>query len=115
MTLEEQIQNHPKLTPFRKKVLSALLLIPKGRVTTYKLLSEHLDCNSSQAIGQALKHNPLAPEVPCHRVIRTDLSIGGFMGKRQGDPITRKFELLKSEGVAFDDEGQMIGQEPFEF
>ena len=115
MNLEKKIEADPNLSPFRKKVLSALLLIPKGRVSTYKLLAEHLDCHSAQAIGQALKHNPLAPAVPCHRIIRTDLSIGGFMGKRSGDPISRKFELLKEEGVSFDQNGYMINNEPFHF
>jgi O6-methylguanine-DNA--protein-cysteine methyltransferase len=52
-----------------------------------------------QAVGQVLKNNPYAPEVPCHRVVRSDGHIGGFMGKTDGGEINRKINLLKSEGV----------------
>ena len=62
------------VTPFRQRVYDALCRVPRGRVTTYKLLGEAIGCASSRAIGQALRNNPFAPEVPCHRVIRTDLT-----------------------------------------
>ena len=65
-------------TPFQQKVYDALLLIPKGKVTTYKMLGDFIGCRSSQAIGQALTRNPHAPKVPCHRVIKTDGTIGGY-------------------------------------
>lgn len=64
------------MTDFQQRVYSALNLIPRGRVTTYKLLGKFIGCKSAQAIGQALTRNPDAPEVPCHRVIKTDRSIG---------------------------------------
>ncbi len=60
------------VTSFQNTVYSALLLIPQGRVTTYKLLADFIDCKSSQAIGQALTRNKNAPQIPCHRVIKTD-------------------------------------------
>ncbi|MCB9807571.1 MGMT family protein [Candidatus Peribacteria bacterium] len=66
------------MTPFQQKVYDALLLIPCGKVTTYKLLGDFIGCKSAQAIGQALTKNPHAPEVPCHRVIKTDGTIGGY-------------------------------------
>lgn len=62
-------------TQFQKKVYEALLLIPRGKVTTYKLLANHIHCKSSQAIGQALTRNENAPQIPCHRVIKTDGSL----------------------------------------
>ncbi len=65
-------------TPFQQKVYDALMLIPKGKVTTYKLLGNYVGCKSAQAIGQALTRNPDAPGVPCHRVIKTDMTIGGY-------------------------------------
>lgn len=86
---------------FQQKVYEALLQIPRGRVTTYKLLAIAIGCKSAQAVGQALRRNPYAPEVPCHRVIKSDLTIGGFSGKNKGIEIKRKMELLKKEGVYF--------------
>ena len=64
-----------KMTDFQKRVYDALLLIPEGKVTTYKILADFIGCRSSQAIGQALTRNPHAPLVPCHRVIKTDRTI----------------------------------------
>jgi methylated-DNA-[protein]-cysteine S-methyltransferase len=60
------------VTPFQVRVYEALLQVQKGRVTTYKELGAVIDCKSSQAIGQALKRNPFAPAVPCHRVVSTN-------------------------------------------
>jgi len=94
-----------KVTPFRAKVLDALCQVPRGKVTTYKYLSKHVGCNSSQAIGQALKHNPFAPEVPCHRVVKTDRTIGGFSGSISGPKIDKKISLLRGEGVDFSEDG----------
>jgi methylated-DNA-[protein]-cysteine S-methyltransferase len=100
------LQNdHEKVTAFRRKVYVALCDVPEGRVTTYKLLAEHIGCKSSQAIGQALKNNPHAPVVPCHRVVATNLSIGGFSGSRAGPEIERKYKLLQTEGVKFTTSG----------
>lgn len=87
---------------FQQRVYDALRKIPRSKVTTYGLLASHLDCNSAQAIGQALKKNPFAPKVPCHRVVCSDLSIGGYSGKRNGKHIERKIALLKAEGVIFE-------------
>jgi len=88
-------------TPFQKRVYAALLRVPRGRVTTYQQLAEHLGCRSCRAVGQALKRNPYAPDVPCHRVIASDLTPGGFMGRRGGTALRRKLDLLAKEGVRF--------------
>lgn len=80
------------MTDFQQKVYAALLLIPKGKVTTYKLLGDFIGCRSAQAIGQALTRNPDSPGVPCHRVIRTDGHIGGYASGPE-----RKRALLQSE------------------
>ncbi|KAG2388051.1 hypothetical protein C9374_000901 [Naegleria lovaniensis] len=95
-------------TSFQQKVYAALMQIPKGKVTTYALLAQYIDCNSSQAIGQALKRNPYAPAVPCHRVIKSDYKVGGFMGETVGEEIERKLSLLKEEGVLFDSKHVLI-------
>lgn len=57
--------------------------------------------SSPRAVGQALKRNPFAPEVPCHRVVRADGSIGGFQGRTDEDTVCKKLELLRQEGVRF--------------
>ncbi|MBU0714011.1 MAG: MGMT family protein [Verrucomicrobia bacterium] len=88
-------------TPFQKRVYAALEQVPRGQVTTYKQLAECLGCCSCRAVGQALKHNPYAPKVPCHRVIASDLTPGGFMGRCRGTALRRKLDLLAKEGVRF--------------
>eukprot|EP01135_Chromosphaera_perkinsii_P008612 Nk52_evm54s1401 gene=Nk52_evmTU54s1401 len=94
-----------KVTPFRWRVFDAILKIPAGRVTTYKLLAAYLR-SSPRAVGQGLRRNPFAPWVPCHRVVSNDLYIGGFCGTwGSGDKINRKLELLKNEGVKFNESG----------
>ncbi len=92
-----------RVTPFRRRVYEALLAVPKGKVTTYGRLAEAIGCGSAQAVGQALRHNPFAPEVPCHRVIAADLTLGGFAGETDGEELERKRALLASEGVRFQD------------
>jgi len=52
--------------------------------------------SSPRAVGQALKKNPYAPIVPCHRVIHTDGRIGGYNGIKDSK---KKIRMLKSEGI----------------
>jgi methylated-DNA-[protein]-cysteine S-methyltransferase len=120
------------VTPFRFKVYDALLMIPPGKVTTYGLLAKYLK-TSPRAVGGALRHNPYAPFIPCHRVIAADYFVGGFSGYvlyaaaksglcrdlnpvhaapwhrawGTGETIDRKRELLLAEGVAFDSQGYL--------
>ena len=94
-----------EITTFRLKVLLQLLKIPRGRVSTYALLAESIKCNSAQAIGQALKLNPWAPEVPCHRIIKSNYYVGGFQGHSDGEYLTKKIKLLADEGVSIDKNG----------
>ncbi|NOX25412.1 MAG: MGMT family protein [Deltaproteobacteria bacterium] len=88
-------------TEFAGRVYRALAEVPAGMVTTYKLLAAAVGCRSCQAVGQALRRNPFAPQVPCHRVIKSDLSLGGFMGECGGAARQRKIALLRREGVIF--------------
>jgi methylated-DNA-[protein]-cysteine S-methyltransferase len=94
-------------TPFEERVYGALREIPHGRVVTYSSLAAHLECGSTQAVGQALKRNPFAPEVPCHRVIKTNLTLGGYDGKVKGVRVARKHSLLAGEGIVFDETGSL--------
>ncbi|MFH1211472.1 MAG: MGMT family protein [Candidatus Woesearchaeota archaeon] len=90
-------------TIFEEKVYSACRKIPKGKVSTYKEIAKQIKCRSCQAVGNALRKNPYAPQVPCHRVVRTGGKIGGFNGKLSGKPVSNKIALLSREGVATND------------
>ena len=79
--------------------------IPKGRVTTYSALAEALgNKRLSRYVGYMLSKNPRPIEIPCHRVIRSDGKIGGFT---HPEGVKRKEELLRKEGIIFDD-GKII-------
>ncbi|EAS34562.3 methylated-DNA-[protein]-cysteine S-methyltransferase [Coccidioides immitis RS] len=106
-----RIASHPTLTPYRRLVYRTLLSVPPGRWTTYATLSAHLS-SSARAIGNAMKTNPFAPEVPCHRVLATDRTIGGYKGKwgNGGEYSVEKTKLLKAEGVEFDHKGKANGE-----
>ncbi len=77
--------------------------IPKGKVTTYRLIAKKLDTKAYRAVGNACRNNPYAPRVPCHRVVKSDGTIGGFAGKMSGKTVQRKAELLRKEGVQVKD------------
>lgn len=93
----QQVRESQEITEFQRRVYLALLEVPCGETITYRQLGERIGCHCAQAIGQALKRNPFAPDVPCHRVIASDGSIGGFHGQREGEMIERKRALLEKE------------------
>lgn len=94
------------VSDFQCRVYRSLMLIPKGKVTSYKALNEFIGCKSPRAIGRALSVNPWSPQVPCHRVIKNDGGIGGFTSsKTRQQWVQKKLLLLKDEDVAFDDQG----------
>jgi methylated-DNA-[protein]-cysteine S-methyltransferase len=86
---------------FSEKVYDLLRKVPEGHVTTYKEIAHALNCRAYRGVGQAMKRNPYAPEVPCHRVVAASGRIGGFRGKRSGAAIQEKINMLKSEGIEF--------------
>lgn len=90
-----------RLSPFSLRVYAALMTIPRGRVATYGAVAKAVGCRSARAIGNALRKNPFAPRVPCHRVIAADGRVGGYQGCRTGKPVTAKIDTLASEGVHF--------------
>ena len=90
-----------QVTAFQRRVYDATSRIPRGKVSTYGRIARAIGCGSAQAVGQALRVNPFAPRVPCHRVIRGDLTIGGFSGQTAGREIRRKLRMLAAEGVRF--------------
>jgi methylated-DNA-[protein]-cysteine S-methyltransferase len=90
----------PGGTAFRQRVWQALLQIPIGQSRTYGELARLLH-SAPRAIGGACGANPIALVIPCHRVVGTHGSLGGFMGVTEGDPIAIKRWLLAHEGYRF--------------
>lgn len=67
------------LTSFQRSVLEATRRIPFGETATYGQLAERLEKpKASRAVGSALGRNPVPIVVPCHRVVRSDGSVGGY-------------------------------------
>lgn len=56
------------VTKYQERVYAALQQIPEGRITTYAAMAKALN-SSPRAVGGALRVNPFAPEIPCHRCI----------------------------------------------
>lgn len=90
-----------RTTPFQARVYAAVALIPPGRVSTYGAVAHYLGCRSARAVGQALRRNPFAPKIPCHRVIAANLTPGGFNGTTDLAQLQRKIALLREENVHF--------------
>ena len=79
---------------FNKKCYEKISLIPRGMITTYAEIANSLDSNAYRAVGSAMAKNPKLISVPCHRVIRSDGSLGGYaLG------INKKIQLLNTEGI----------------
>lgn len=87
------------MTALQEKTYKLLKKVPRGRVTTYKAIARALHTKAYRAIGQFMRTNPYAPTVPCHRVVASDGTIGGFMGKKSGKEIERKIRMLRAEGI----------------
>ena len=84
-------------THFQLKVWNYLKKIPKGKVKTYLEVAKAIGKpNAFRAVANAVSKNPYPPEIPCHRVIRSYGSLGGYSGK---GGIKRKKKLLRSEKV----------------
>ena len=98
---------------FAQKVYEVCSSIPEGKVSTYGDVARKIG-SSPRAVGQALRCNPYAPKVPCHRVVSALGRIGGFMGETKGVEIERKVALLKDEGVNVSD-GKILDFEKVRF
>jgi AraC family transcriptional regulator of adaptative response/methylated-DNA-[protein]-cysteine methyltransferase len=83
-----------RLTAFQQQVYRAVSAIPPGETRSYGWVARWIGRPGSvRAVGQALHRNPFAPIVPCHRVIRSDGTLGGYARGR-----ARKRRLLRQEG-----------------
>ena len=82
------------LTPFQRAVLKACARIPRGQTRTYSQIARAIGKpNASRAVGNALAKNPLAPLIPCHRVIRSNGALGGYSAKGGKEKKTRLLAL----------------------
>ena len=79
---------------FTQRVWALTARVPTGRVVTYADIAHHLGTRAYRAVGGALRRNPYAPEVPCHRVVGSDGKLTGFAGG-----LEEKRRLLRAEGV----------------
>jgi methylated-DNA-[protein]-cysteine S-methyltransferase len=79
---------------FSQKCYKLLSQIPKGKISTYKDIANALHTKAYRAVGNAMAKNPNPIIVPCHRVINSNGSIGGYaLG------VDKKISLLKNEGI----------------
>jgi methylated-DNA-[protein]-cysteine S-methyltransferase len=86
-----------KGTSFQLKVWGYLRKIPRGSTRSYSQVAKGIGKPlAARAVANAIGKNPYAPIIPCHRVIRSDGSLGGYSGK--GGIKTKKL-LLKKEGI----------------
>ena len=79
---------------FYEKCYELVKSVPEGKVTTYGEIARALDSKAVRAVGTAMAKNPYLFVVPCHRVVRSDGSIGQYaLG------VAKKEELLLQEGL----------------
>lgn len=84
------------VAPFTQAVLRATAEVPYGSLSTYQEIARRIGKpGASRAVGNALGRNPIPVVIPCHRIIRSDATMGGYTG---GLPI--KQALLQLEGAA---------------
>ena len=87
-----------KGTPFQISVWEALKAIPRGETRTYLEIAQQIGRpKAARAVANAIGKNPYAPEIPCHRVVQTDGSLGGYSGP---GGIETKIRLLREGGVS---------------
>ncbi len=90
--IEKEMKKYPL---FYQKVWKLCMKIPFGKTKSYKWIAQQLgNPKLARAVALALKRNPFAPYVPCHRVIRSDGRIGGYSAE---GGIARKKELIEME------------------
>jgi len=86
-------------TNFSQNVINTLLKLKPGETTTYSEIGNKINSKAYRAIGNVCKSNPIPLIIPCHRVLRKNGEIGGFMGKSDKTWETNlKKQLLKIEG-----------------
>ena len=94
----DEIKLHLFGTPFQLKVWEALLKIPTGSLSTYGAIAKEIETpKSSRAVGTAIGNNPVAYLIPCHRVIRSNGHLGGYMWGLNRKQALIAWESLRTE------------------
>ena len=94
-----------KLSNYQQAILRILAEVPKGKVTTYGDLAKELSRrdarwspDASRAVGTTMRKNPCGPQIPCHRVVKSDGAVGNFSGGAE-NAVEEKIAMLREEGV----------------
>ena len=83
-------------TKFQLKVWKYLKTIPKGKIKTYKQVAIGIKSpKSARAVANACAKNPYAPKIPCHRVIRSDGTLGGYSGVATKSSIRSNYSMTR--------------------
>jgi O-6-methylguanine DNA methyltransferase len=90
------------LSKYAQSVIKAVSLIPIGYVTSYGSVAK-VSGGSPRAVGRVMAQNPFAPVVPCHRVVCSDLTLGGY-----GGGLNLKLDLLKREKRDYTDKMELL-------
>ncbi|MFQ5892573.1 MAG: methylated-DNA--[protein]-cysteine S-methyltransferase [Candidatus Methanofastidiosia archaeon] len=83
-------------TPFGREVCKIVEKIPKGKVMSYQEVAKKIGSKAFRAVGGVMAKNPIPLLIPCHRVIRSDRTLGGY-----GGGVWMKRQILELEGVEF--------------
>ena len=82
------------VSDFQQRCYDVLARVPAGRVTTYSEIAKALGSRACRAVGTAMAHNSQLVTIPCHRVVRSDGSVGEYaLGQQE------KTALLMREGI----------------
>jgi len=101
---ELELVDFTKCSEIQEKVLLADFRIPRGWVSTYKRIANHIGVNNgARVVGNCLAKNPFPIIIPCHRAIKTDGNLGGYQGG-----IKMKRALLEMEGIEISEKGKVI-------
>ena len=90
-----------RLPKYTKKVIETVCKVPPGYVTTYGEVAKAVG-GGPRAVGQVMASNPFAPVCPCHRVVRSDLTLGGY-----GGGLDVKLAFLKRERRGYSTEREI--------
>jgi O-6-methylguanine DNA methyltransferase len=112
--------NMERFAPYTQKVLRAVSRVPLGYVVSYGGVADAVG-GGARAVGNAMANNCFAPLVPCHRVVTSNLGLGGYGGGGNCGGLRVKFEFLKREKRGYTEpkdvstEGGLMRVFPLEF
>jgi len=87
--------NHTAQKTFTQRVYAVVAKIPRGKTMTYGEVARRAgNPRAARAVGNIMHNNPDTKKVPCHRVVRSDGTVGGYARGTK-----KKIEILKREGA----------------